>query len=143
MDLPISLYGSAVQEGEIYYFTSDCPVGVANHMHVCVKRHGKILFLSTCSSQTDTAIRLAMVRNWDLNTFPVFMNDTRNKFKKPTYINCNNLVEMTEEDFSEYRAKGYIRKSENDGFIDEQGLAIIAKGIKLSTQIEDETKDLF
>lgn len=37
MDLPKNLYGSVVQEGDIYFFTSDCPVGIANHMHVCTE----------------------------------------------------------------------------------------------------------
>lgn len=143
MDLPKNLYGSVVQEGDIYFFTPDCPVGIANHMHVCVRHHNKILLLTACSSQTDTAIRLATIRKWDINTFPVFMNDKENQFTKPTYIDCNNLVELTEEEFSEYRDKGYIIRSRNDGHINEQGLQIIAQGIKLSTQIEDEIKDLF
>ena len=39
----------------------------------------KILLFSTCSSQTDTAFRLAKLKGLDLNTFPVFTKNNTPK----------------------------------------------------------------
>ena len=63
MELPANLFGSVAEEGDIYFFTSDCPVGIADHMHVCVKHADKIILLSTCSSKIDTAMRTALDTN--------------------------------------------------------------------------------
>ena len=41
MDLPASLLGAVVEEGDIYFFTSDCPVGIADHMHICISMQTK------------------------------------------------------------------------------------------------------
>ena len=41
--------GAVVGEGEKYFFTVDCPIGVQEHIHICIKRYNKILLFSTCS----------------------------------------------------------------------------------------------
>lgn len=38
MDLPIELVGAVVGEGEKYFFTVDCPIGIQDHIHICIKR---------------------------------------------------------------------------------------------------------
>ena len=43
MELPGSLLGAVVGEGEKYFFTVDCPIGVQEHIHICIKRYNKIL----------------------------------------------------------------------------------------------------
>lgn len=142
MELPVSLFGSVVSEGDIYFFTSDCPVGIADHMHICIKHMDKIILLSTCSSQIDTAMRIAKLRGYDMNTFPVFVQNEYNKFRKPqTYVNCNSVVELTDEEFGNLIKKGMIHKL--DGNIGEAGLALIAKGINLSPDIERRIKRMF
>ncbi|MBR5665917.1 MAG: hypothetical protein IKX13_09240, partial [Bacteroidales bacterium] len=100
MDFPASLMGAIVGEGEKYFFTVDCPIGVQEHIHICIKRHNRLLLFSTCSSQTDTAFRLAKLRGLDLSTFPMFTRNDINKFKRDiTYINCNNVIEISEAGF--------------------------------------------
>lgn len=142
MELPASLLGSAVGEGDIFLFKSDCPVGIANHMHICIKHADKVILLSTCSSQTGTAMRIAMIRGYDMNTFPVFTPTKENKFRKPqTYVNCNKVVELTDEEFGNLVKSGTICKL--DGNIGTLGLSLIAKGIKLSPDIEGRIKHLF
>lgn len=142
MELPAELLGSVAQEGDIYFFEKDCPVGVANHMHVCVKHADKFVFLSACSSQIDTAMRLCKLKGYDLNTMPVFTSNEENKFKKAqTYINCNHLVELSEEHFGELVQRALIRKVE--GNLNELDLELIAKGIKASPDIEHRVKALF
>lgn len=142
MELPVSLLGSAAGEGDIFFFTSDCPVGIADHMHICIKHAGKVILLSTCSSQIDTAMRIAKLQGYDMNTFPVFTQTEENKFHKPqTYVNCNKVVELTDEEFGNLVKSGKIHKL--NGNIGQLGLELIAKGIKLSPDIEGRIKRLF
>lgn len=142
MELPASLVGEAVAEGNIYFFTTECPIGIADHMHVCIKHADKVLLLSTCSSQIDTAMRIAMLKGYDMNTFPLFTANTENKFhKSQTYVNCNQVVEIEEKEFGELVNAGKIHKL--DGNIGSLGLTLIANGIRISPDIEGRIKKLF
>ena len=142
MDLPGDLIGSVVGEGEKYFFTVDCPIGVQEHIHICIKRHNKILLFSTCSSQIDTAFRIAKIRGLDLNTLPVFTKNDVNKFQKDmTYVNCNNVIEVSEVLFGQLIKDGKIHRL--DGVMDELSMELIAKGVKLSPDVERRIKDLF
>lgn len=142
MDIPSELMGAVVGEGEKYFFTTDCPIGIQEHIHICIKKKNKILLFSTCSSQTDTAFRLAKLKGYDLNTFPVFTKNYINKFTKDqTYINCNNVIEISESEFGKLRSEGKVILL--DGVIDENGLQLIANGVKLSPEVEMRIKDLF
>lgn len=142
MELPGSLLGAVVGEGEKYFFTVDCPIGVQEHIHICIKRHNKILLFSTCSSQTDTAFRLAKLRGLDLNTFPVFTRNNVNKFQRDmTYVNCNNVIEVSEAQFGQLIKDGKVHRL--DGKLDEFSMAFIANGVKLSPDVERRIKDLF
>ena len=142
MDLPLGLIGATVGEGEKFFFTVDCPIGIREHIHICIKRKDKILLFSTCSSQTDTAFRLAKLKGWDMNTFPVFPKNSVNKFtKEQTYVNCNNVIEIGETDFGKLIQMGKVHRL--DGYIDELGLQLIGNGVKLSSEVERRIKDLF
>jgi len=142
MELPGSLLGAVVGEGEKYFFTVDCPIGVQEHIHICIKRHNKILLFSTCSSQTDTAFRLAKLRGLDLSTFPVFTRNEVNKFQRDmTYVNCNNVIEVSEAEFGQLIKDGKVHRL--DGKLDELSMALIANGVKLSPDVERRIKDLF
>lgn len=142
MDLPGDLLGAVVGEGEKYFFTVDCPIGVPEHIHICIKRRNKILLFSTCSSQIDTAFRIAQIRGLDLNTFPVFTKNDVNKFQKDmTYVNCNNVIEVGEVTFGQLIKEGKIHRL--DGVLDKLSMDLIAKGVKLSPDVERRIKDLF
>ena len=142
MELPSELLVNIVNEGELYFFMSDCPIGIADHIHVCIKHHNKVLMFSTCSSQIDTAIRVAMLRGYDINIFPVLLKNDTNKFRKPqTYINCNNVIEISSSDFGDLIKTGKIRKL--DGVIDNIDIQLIAKGVKLSPDVPLRIKKLF
>lgn len=142
MELPGSLVGTVVGEGEKYFFTVDCPIGIQEHIHICIKRHNKILLFSTCSSQTDTAFRLAQLRGLDLNTFPVFTKNDVNKFQRDmTYINCNNVIEVSEAEFGKLIMERKVHRL--DGRMDEQSMWLIANGVKLSKDVPGWIKDLF
>lgn len=142
MDFPASLMGAIVGEGEKYFFTVDCPIGVQEHIHICIKRHNRLLLFSTCSSQTDTAFRLAKLRGLDLSTFPMFTRNDINKFKRDiTYINCNNVIEISEAGFGQLIKEGKVHRIE--GKLDEASMALIAIGVKHSKDVPGRIKDLF
>lgn len=142
MELPDSLLGAAVGEGEKYFFTVDCPIGVQDHIHICIKRNNRLLLFSTCSSQTDTAFRLAKLKGLDMNTFPIFTRNDINKFQKEmTYVNCNNVIEVSELEFGRLIKEKKVHLL--SGHIDELGLSLIANGVKLSPEVERRIKDLF
>ncbi len=142
MDFPDSFVGGTAEEGEIYYFAKNCPVGIAEHMHVCIKHASKIIFLSTCSSQIDTAKRMVKYRSdLSMDVYPVFTPDDENKFTKETYINCNQVVELSDEEFGKLVKEKKIRLDK--GIIGKEGLSKIAAGIKCSPDIERKIKKLF
>lgn len=142
MEIPNRLIGQVVNEGEKYFFTVDCPIGIQEHIHICIKHKNRILLFSTCSSQTDTAFRIAKLKGFDMNTFPIFQKNDVNKFtKEQTYINCNHVIEVTEAEFGNLIKEGKIHRL--DGKIDSLGLQLIANGVKLSTEVERRIKELF
>lgn len=142
MDIPGEIMGAVVNEGEEYFFTTDCPIGIREHIHICIKRNNKILLFSTCSSQTDTAFRLAQMKGLDMNTFPIFTKNRSNRFTKDlTYINCNHIIEVSEAEFGKLIKNGLIHRL--SGKIDERGMQLIANGVKLSSEVPRRIKELF
>lgn len=141
MDVPAQVSGSVISEGELFFFTPDCPIGIRNHIHICIKRNKRILLLTTCSSKTDTAYRLAIMKGLDINTFPVFTKNETNKFTKDqTYVNCNNVITVSEHFFGQLIHERKVIPLE--GHIDPLGLGLIANGIKKSPEVERWIKDL-
>lgn len=142
MELPVTLLAESVGEGNIYFFTNDCPIGVPEHMHVCIKKADEILIFSTCSSQIDTAYRLAKYKGWDMNTFPVIKADDTNKFTQElTYLDCNNVRSCSLGDFSNMLKNGQIQRLQ--GNLTPSDLEMIANGVKLSTVVPKNIQNLF
>ena len=141
MDLPTSLYGATVAEGKMYFFKSDCPIGVKDHIHVCIKRGDTIFLFATGSSQIEKAIRRAELLKYDLNTYPVFTATVTNQLKNPqTYIDCNRPIEVTHEQFIELLKTGKVY--ELSGVFDSASLSLIINGVRCSTLVEERIKNL-
>lgn len=143
MDLPESFLGQTASEGHVYFFSDDCPVGISGHMHVCVKHHDKYILFNTCSSQISNSVRLAQLRGYNVNTYPVIAPSKGNGFTQPTYIDCNRIWTLDETEFGSLYKSGKIQNTKNDAVIDESGMTLITNGIKLSTEISDEIKEWF
>lgn len=141
MEIPSSLLGAVATEGEIFFFEKGCPVGIENHPHILVRHNGNYLFLNTCSSSLDTAIRLAKIRRWDDRTYPVITKSTVNKLMRDSYVNCNEFVELTEDEFGNLTRQGLIHREVGGGIIPEPDMIRIREGIDLSVNISDEDKD--
>ena len=141
MEIPASAYGATVTEGKMYFFKSDCPVGVSDHIHVCIKRVDTVFLFATGSSQVEKAIRRAEVLNYDINTYPVFHSNDINKLTKDqTYIDCNSPIEISHGEFSNLLKDDKIY--ELTGYFDANSLAIIINGVKRSSVVEQRIKNL-
>lgn len=141
--IPRELQEEAVIEGNIYFFEKNTPIGIPEHMHVCVKRADKLLFFSACSSQIKTALDLSRRFGWDINTFPVYKADeTTNKFKEAlTYVNCNKCFEISVSEFVDLMNDGKVRLLQ--GNFSDKDMQMIVKGVLTSTQIPRSVKALF
>lgn len=142
MELPNILLEQSVEEGKLYFFRNDCPIGIKGHMHICIKIHDRIYIFSSCTSQMDTIRRYAALTGISLDTYPCFPKNDVNKFDEAlTFVNCNDVYECSAEEFSSYlEAKSVIPF---DGVIDADGMSAIARGIKLSKTVAKEIQDLF
>lgn len=139
MDLPSALYSSTVDEGKMYFFKSDCPIGIKDHIHICIKRGDKVFLFATGSSQVEKALRRASVLGYDINTYPVFTANDINKLKKPqTFVDCNRPIETTQEEFSELLRNDKVY--ELPGVFDPASLSLILKGIRISPLVEERIK---
>ena len=141
MELPALAIGANVAEGEIYFFSEHCPVGIPDHPHVLLRHKEKYLFLNTCSSSLDTAIRLAQARNWPIDSYPVVRKNEVNKLTDDSYVNCNEFIELTEEQFGGLYKDGYIHREKGGGVMEEADMIRIRHGIDISLNITDEDKE--
>lgn len=142
MELPGNLLEKSVEEGKIYFFRDNCPIGVRGHMHICIKIHERIFFFSSCTSQMNTIRRYAALTGISLDTYPCFSKNDTNKFNEAlTFVNCNDVVECTADEFTGYLNSQCIVPL--DGVIDSSGLLSIAKGVKLSKTVAKEIQNLF
>lgn len=141
MDIPSALYGATVAEGKMYFFKSDCPIGIKDHIHICIKRKDRIFLFAAGSSQVEKAVRRAQLLGYDLNTYPVFPATEKNQLRKPqTYIDCNRPIETSPEEFSELLRTEKVY--EMSGEFDEASLSLILKGVKISNLVEERIKRL-
>lgn len=95
MEIPVSAYGATVSEGKMYFFKMDCPIGVGDHIHVCIHRGEKVFLFATGSSKVEKAQRRAKIMGYDICTYPVFAKDAINMLDKETYIDCNKPIEVS------------------------------------------------
>lgn len=96
MDLPEALLLQGVQEGKVYYFSADSPVGIGGHLHVCVRKEDRFIVFVVCTSQMSTISRLIQLKRMEAATFPCLKKDNINKFDEEfTFINCNVVYECS------------------------------------------------
>ncbi len=142
MELPGALLEKSVEEGKVYFFRSNCPIGVRGHLHICIKIHNRVFLFSSCTSQMATISRYVRLTGIDPDTYPCFPKNDINKFDEDyTFVNCNDVIECSFDEFTKYLEAQYIVPL--DGIIDENGMSAIAKGIKLSKTVPKEIQNLF
>lgn len=142
MDLPTSLFGSVTDEGNMFFFTTDCPIGIKDHIHICIKKGESIFLFATCSSQVEKAKERAIAMGLDLRTYPIFeSNDTNKLNKEKSYINCNSPIEVSHTYFSELVNDRKVYQL--PGNFDNESLAVIAEGVKCSKLVENRIKQMF
>lgn len=138
---PSNLYSSIIEEKEIYYFKKDCPIGIPGHMHVCIKKGGKLFFFVVVSSQWQKIpLRIQALGLID-STLPVFMPNVVNNFKDISFVDCNNPIEISQERLEELMKLHYIVTMEKQSFLTEYEFAQVLKGIEDSNLVPQNVKD--
>lgn len=139
MEIPSSAYGETVREGKMYFFKSDCPIGIKDHIHVCIKRGDTVFLFATGSSKVEKALRRAAVLGYDPATYPIFERNDSNKLTKElTYVDCNSPVEISHREFCNLLQTGKVY--EMSGVFEPDSLALIVAGVRCSTVVETRIK---
>lgn len=141
MDIPASAYDATISEGKMYFFKSDCPIGVRDHIHICIKRGETIFLFVAGSSKVEKALKRAKVLHLNEKSYPIFDGNDINKLNKDkTYIDCNNPIETSHEDFCNLLKTGKVY--ELPGHFDADSLARILDGVRISTMVENRIKEM-
>lgn len=141
MDIPARAYNATITEGKMYFFKSDCPIGVQDHIHICIKRGDSIFLFAAGSSKVEKALIRAKALHLDERSYPIFEGNDTNKLNKDrTYIDCNNPIETSHEDFCNLMKEGKVY--ELPGHFDTDSLTRILDGVKISTIVESRIKQM-
>ncbi len=140
MKIPGKLLLQTLQDGDVYFFDKKATVGIPDHRHICVKKTGDTnIIFACCTSNQDTMNRFLEKKNLPSSSI-VYINNAKYPFlTKDTYINCNNVSVISENQFVSECDNGLIEKK---GKIDLSDYAQIVTGIKESILVEEEIKDL-
>jgi len=140
MDLPSSLFTSSIEEGNIYYFTTDQINTQVPHHFICIKKSDKVVLFNCCTSNPDSMYKFVTAKKLSeetIVTIPAFTKGT--ELTKHTYINCNeDPIEFTLEQFTD---KFKALKVKSTGTIDAEYFSKILAGIRASDMIDEEMKE--
>ena len=139
MKLPVELFLQGIEEKKVYYFTSNKISTDNPHYYVCIKRNNDVLILTLCTSQIEKKQRYIELRKLPYETLVFIKNGKTKIFNKDTCINCNEIHQLTIDEFVNKYKKDEI---ESSGFIDDNYYDQIIVGIHKSPIIEEEIKDL-
>lgn len=145
MDLnlfPQNIYSSFVGEGQIYFFHEDCPVGIKNHPHICLKRGNKIFFFAVISSQIQKIPLWLRNPAFKPSGFPVILKSSSNQLEKDSYVNCNNPYEISEIELEDLLKNKYITPWNTDASFSEEEFNLVMKGVMESDLVPQNIKDL-
>lgn len=139
--IPGKLVLQLMKEGDVFFFEKESKVEVPDHLHICVVK-GSVqepLIFACCTSQENTMNKLIKKQNLSSETI-VYVSKKKYPFlTKDTFINCNNLFIISQEDFIADYDRGNIIKRES---LDINHFSQIRNGILKSDLVEEEYKDM-
>lgn len=139
LKLPIATFLNAIEEKNVYYFSSKRINTNIPHNYICLKRtDSDLLILSCCTSKFDTVKRFIEIRNLPFETL-VWIKPDNDIFDRETYINCNQYFTFTVEQFAEMYKNEVL---EYKGKISDNHFEQIINGLIISPLIDEETKEL-
>ncbi len=80
MNLPLTVFLKSIQEKKIYFFAKESSLGVPNHMHICLKIDGEILYFMCCTTKNNTIQRFLQRKNISYSTIVHIAKDQINCF---------------------------------------------------------------
>lgn len=139
--IPSKLVLQYMKDGDVFFFEKKSKLGIPDHLHICVvKGSGKEPFIfACCTSQENTMNRLIKKQKLSSETI-VFMDKSSYPFlTDDTFVNCNSLFVISEEEFASDYNNGLIKKREGLGLVH---YSQIINGILKSDLVEEEYKDM-
>jgi hypothetical protein len=141
MESPEDIFINSISERKIYYFSTTKIRSSEPHYFICIKRtDNDILIMSCCTTKFDTIANFITSRNLP-NVTLVYIpaKNQKSPFPKDTYINCNEPLTFTIEEFKNLFNSKAIKFS---GELSESFYEQILTGIHASTMIDAETKEV-
>jgi hypothetical protein len=138
MKLPITLFINNISTQKVYYFKSSKISSQLPHYFICVITGNETFVLVCCTSQFDKRKRFAESRGLE-SSLVWIKSDTDNGLKIDSYVDCNTVFYYTIEEFKILYENDEI---EYKGELSEIHFTQIITGIKNSSLIEEEVKDL-
>lgn len=140
MKLPFTLLSNTIASGNIYFITKNVFVESGGHYFICIKKKTDgYIALSCCTSKYDTIMKFIKINGFPESTIVTIASGTEGtEFNRHTYIDCNNLEEISVNDFVNSMNEKNIRKA---GQISDEIYGKIVNGLLDSPEIEDEMKD--
>jgi len=143
MKFPTDVFLSAIDDRKIYYFSTTKINTDSPHHFICLKRtDNDILIMTCCTTQFDTIRKFVESRSLPMETLVWISPDVKdidNPFTEDTYVNCNNSLTYTIEEFRTMYDSEAVSYS---GMISESHYHQILIGIHRSPLIDNETKEL-
>lgn len=141
MKIPVDLFVSAIEEKKIYYFSSTKINTNEPHYFICIKKtDNDVLIMSCCTSKFETVRKFVESRCLPFETLVwITPSDLNNPFTMDTYVNCNDTIPFTIEEFRIMYDSDSITSS---GEISLNHYSQILTGIHKSPMIDDEIKEL-
>ncbi|MEN9919011.1 MAG: hypothetical protein RL662_1447 [Bacteroidota bacterium] len=140
MEVSLEVLLNTIREQTIYHFAQNPPAGIANHYHLCVKLNENYLLFGCLTSQENTMNRLIQLQGLDPCTIVAIKKDESNSLPKDwSYINCNNVYQMTADEFHAYYREGNVSFK---GELSASDYYQVLIGIKQSRLVATEIKEL-
>lgn len=130
-----------VSEKDIYKFSKEFPSnqeqGIPDHYHICVKVADLYMIFNCCTSQSG---KVKDRMEFFGRIYVEVKNKRQTRFTEPTFVDCDNVFSISNEDFNQYIVDG---KVEFAGRISGGDYQNIVNGILQSDLVEESTKKLF
>lgn len=130
-----------VSEKDIFKFTSEFPSGnnkgIPNHYHICVKTEDAYMIFNCCTSQSG---KVQDRMKFFGRTYVKVSHIKNTGFTQDTFVDCDNVFTLTNEEFANYCSEGKIQFS---GILAGSDYQEVVKGILSSEMVEENTKKLF
>lgn len=139
MQIPSKIFLQSIEEKKVYFFSTKLDIPTNNHRHICITKTEDNNIIFTCTTTQEETLNKFLAKKGIPSSTVVYIPQELPCFTKNTFVNCNNIVSISEHEFALAYDKGYI---EYKGEISDNHYKQIINGIKDSPLVEEELKEI-